>query len=97
MSMSLRADEIELVGSWKMIDGRMVEDETSRRIRALVNNDLTQVAASRDGWERLYKDPRDQRFWELTYPTSEMQGGGPPILRVVGNEIIRNKYQLEPE
>jgi Immunity protein 27 len=93
--MTLRADETEIVGSWKMIDGRMVEDETSKRIRTLIKETLKPIATSSDGWERLYEDPQDHRFWELTYPSSEAQGGGPPTLRVVNDETVQRKYKLE--
>jgi immunity protein 27 of polymorphic toxin system len=93
--MSIRADENEIVGSWKMIDGRMVEDEASKRIRALAKDELKPIAVSSDGWERLYEDPRDHRLWELTYPSGEMQGGGPPALRVIDGETARKKYQIE--
>jgi hypothetical protein len=93
--MNLRTDETELVGSWKMIDGRMVEDETANRIRMLIKETLKPVATSSDGWERLYEDPQDHRLWELTYPSSEAQGGGPPTLRFVNDETARGKYKLE--
>ncbi|MGZ5170952.1 MAG: Imm27 family immunity protein, partial [Burkholderiales bacterium] len=43
---------------------------------------LTDDPAS-GAWLRLYKDPTDGRLWELTYPHSEMHGGGPRILRVI--------------
>jgi hypothetical protein len=92
--MSLRPDETELVGLWKMIEGRMVEDETSKRIRTLIKEELKLIAASPDGWEKLYEDPRDHRLWELTYPSSETQGGGPPNLHVA-DETIRRKYNLQ--
>jgi len=92
--MNLLRDETELVGSWKLFEGRMVEDETSQRIRALVNKHLRQVAVSEDGWTKLYQDPEDQRFWELTYPSSEMQGGGPPRLCTIESDQARNKYKL---
>ena len=92
--MNLRRDETELVGSWKVLGGQMVEDETSRRIRSLVSSYLRQVAVSEDGWTKLYQDPEDQRFWELTYPLSEMQGGGPPRLCTIEGEQVRRKYKL---
>ena len=38
------------------------------------------VATDSSGWDILYKDPRDGRFWELTYPDSSFHGGGPPRL-----------------
>jgi hypothetical protein len=92
--MTLRTNETELVGSWKMVDGRMVEDETSKRIRTLTRENLKPIAVSSDGWDRLYEDPLDHRLWELSYPSSEMQGGGPPTLRVVSAETAKKKYKL---
>lgn len=91
--MRLRADETKLVGSWTMVDGLMIEDETSRRIRTLIKEQLTPIASSTDGWERLYKDPQDHRLWELTYPSGEMQGGGPPSLRVINEDAAQRKYK----
>lgn len=92
--MGLAANETELIGSWKVISGRIVEDETSKRIRALTKSELRLVALSDEGWERLYEDPQDHRLWELTYPSGEMQGGGPPTLRAVAEPIARTKYKL---
>jgi histone deacetylase complex regulatory component SIN3 len=40
--MTLKADEKQLVGSAKLVDGRMIEDETSKRIAALVQQQLEQ-------------------------------------------------------
>ncbi len=94
MDVNLKPDETELIGSWKLVNGRMVEDEIAKRIRTIVSQ-LRQVATSADGWQRLYEDPRDHRFWELSYPSSEMQGGGPPILCVVTDETLRKKYSRE--
>jgi hypothetical protein len=31
--------------------------------------------------ETLYRAPDDGRYWEWTYPQSEMHGGGPPQLK----------------
>jgi Immunity protein 27 len=93
--MSLRPEETEIIGSWRMIDGRPVEDEASRRIRTLTKRWLKLIASSSDGWERLYEDPQDHRLWELTYPTSETHSGGAPTLRAVEREAARRKYKLE--
>jgi len=40
----------------------------------------------------LYRDPDDGRYWERTYPQSELHGGGPPELRVLATEDARQKY-----
>ena len=45
------------------------------------------------GWETLYRDPRDGRLWELTYPQSEMHGGGPRRLHVLSRDEAAAKYE----
>jgi hypothetical protein len=72
----------------------MTEDEACRRIRSLVDTELQQVATASNGWEKLYRDPKDARYWEWFYPHSEMHGGGPPALRVLSSEVARQKYDL---
>jgi hypothetical protein len=88
----IEPNEIKIVGSWEMRDRQMVEDETCQRIRALVATELQQVAVSDEGWEKLYRDPKDGRFCEWFYPQSEMHGGGPPALRVVSPDAAEQKY-----
>jgi hypothetical protein len=65
------------------------------RIRRLVETELQHIASSRDGWDRLYRDALDGRFWELSYPKSEMHGGGPPLLRVVGASYAAQHFALK--
>jgi len=84
----------ELIGSWIMTNGRMVEDGTSCLIRDLIQHRLQKVTVASDGWEVLYRDPQDQRFWDLTFPHGEMQGGGPRTLRVLSVEEAKLKYDL---
>jgi hypothetical protein len=90
----IEENEVEIVGSWEMKDGRMVEDAACQRIRELVATELQQVAVSEDGWEKLYRDQRDGRLWEWFYPQSELHGGGPPALRVVSPETAEQKYHF---
>jgi Immunity protein 27 len=82
-SMSIRPEETEIRGAWIWADGKMVEDDASRRIRQLIEGELHHIATSEDGWVRLYRDPQDGRVWELSYPQGEMHGGGPMLMRVV--------------
>jgi len=96
-SMKLHSSEIELVGTWVDADGRVRCDATCERILWLTQNHLRKVAASKQvgDWETLFQDPDDGRFWERTFPQSEMQGGGPPRLRVLTPEEAHAKYQLD--
>jgi hypothetical protein len=92
--MAIGTDEVEIKGAWLMVNGRMTEDNNCRRISSLVKSDLQLVATSKDGWEKLYRDPQDGRYWEFTYPQSEMHGGGPPALVLIRSESAREKYGI---
>ena len=63
-----------------------------RNIRSLVADSLAKVATDQSGWTSLYRDPSDNRLWELTYPHGEMHGGGPPTLRRITAEYALRKY-----
>jgi hypothetical protein len=94
--MTLRPDETELVGQWIFDGTKMSVDETSRRIEHLTTEELEKVAVSSSygDWEVLFRDPRDGRFWERTYPHGELQGGGPPRLKVISEANARTKYHF---
>jgi len=62
------------------------------RIDTLVREHLVRVAAIPDGWDVLFRDPADGRFWELTYPSSESHAGGPPRLAVIAGPDAAQKY-----
>jgi hypothetical protein len=93
MSMrSLLPSETELVGQWRVVDGRVQSDEVCDRINWLVSAALKEVARDRSGWDRLFVDPTDSRLWEATYPNSGLHGGGPPQLRVLSRLEAERKY-----
>ena len=92
--MEIGPDETEIIGSWVMVNGRMTEDDASLRIRSLVEAELQHIATSKNGWENLYRDPRDGRLWDLTYPRSEMQGGGPQALLLISPQRAQEKYAV---
>ena len=87
-----RLDEVEIDGRWDLKDGKVVSDATSRRIQWLIENYLVRLGTDPTGWDVLYRDPSDTRFWELTYPESDTHGGGPPRLACLdAGEAVR-KY-----
>lgn len=90
--MSIKPNETLITGSWALVNGRMTEDPELQRIRCLIANELEQIAISPDGWHKLYRDPRDGRYWEKFLPYGGMQGGGPESLRVLDLGSVREKY-----
>lgn len=90
--MKIQSTETQLTGKWLSRDGRAVADETCERINELVRSHLKRLGHDASGWEVLYRDPDDGRLWELTYPQSELQGGGPPQLRCLTPDEAKKKY-----
>lgn len=86
--------ETELVGSWIQKNGSMVADDVSKRIDYLIENKLKKVASSDDGWDQLYIDMQDSRYWELSHPENDYHGGGAPLLKHLSLDEVKNKYQL---
>ncbi len=84
--------ETDLLGKWSVVNGKVVGDETCERIEGLMAKYLKKVAVDKSGWETLYQDAQDRRYWELTYPQGEMHGGGPPRLTHLSHEQVREKY-----
>lgn len=84
-----------LVGRWKTVNGSVEADEVARRIETLVDEVLERVSIPQDGWTELYRDPSDRRLWELSYPHSELPGGGPPKLAVISESEAKNRYSLD--
>lgn len=90
----LRPSETTLVGNWIERAGKVVGDEACNRVNWLVERVLEEVAVSSQsgGWDTLYRDPADGRYWERTYPHSEWHGGGPPTLACISEEAAKKKY-----
>jgi hypothetical protein len=92
MTMKLRPEETILKGEWKLLGNAMQRDEVCIRIEKLISKYLIKLGADESGWEILYQDPEDERYWELSYPDSEMQGGGPPLLKQLSTLEAKKKY-----
>jgi hypothetical protein len=90
----LTSSETLLEGKWVTTGGSVVADDTSRRIEFLITNILVQVATDDSGWMVLYKDPRDSRYWDLSYPDSGEHGGGAPLLRCLGVDEVKHRYGI---
>lgn len=90
--MKLRADEQVISGRWTVVGGKLEADENCNRIEDLTQGYLHEIARHESGWDVLYVDPGDGRFWELTHPDSESHGGGPPRLACVSRDEATEKY-----
>ena len=92
--MNLRPDEVEITGAWIFEGGRVRGDAACDRIEQLLAGVLQRLGASADsgGWDTLYRDPADGRFWEHTYPRSYMHGGGPPKLATIPRDEAIRRY-----
>jgi len=92
--MKLQRNETLLVGDGELVEKRVRTNSTEDRIEWLIANSLERVASTGSGWEILYQDRADDRYWELTFPRSEMQGGGPRTLRCIERSEAENKYGI---
>jgi hypothetical protein len=91
--MNIDPSETILTGRWLPDNqGGVVADDICRRIERLVHSHLKELGTDRSGWDALYRDPDDDRLWELTYPQGQLHGGGPPQLRNLTVEKAREKY-----
>ncbi|MCK4563218.1 MAG: hypothetical protein KAU94_00930 [Verrucomicrobia bacterium] len=86
--------ETDICGAWIESGNQVHGDETCERVKWLSEEVLVQLAFSREfgAWETLFKDPDDNRLWERHYPQGELQGGGPPALRIISEKEAREKY-----
>ena len=80
------------MGRWKIVNGQARADVACERIEWLTSGSLEKIASS--NWETLFRDPDDGRYWERTYPMSEMHGGGPPSLFALSAEKAHAKYRF---
>jgi hypothetical protein len=90
--MKLAAHERELIGKWLTSANGLTKDSVAERIDALVAHHLVELGTDSSGWDVLFHDPTDGRLWELTYPESELPGGGPPRLACISVDAAQKKY-----
>jgi hypothetical protein len=81
-----------LIGRWIFNDGSICRDPVADRIEWLILHHLKKVTVIPPGWDVLYKDPVDNRLWELVYSQREMPGGGSPSLIHLSFEEACRKY-----
>jgi hypothetical protein len=94
MKSKIDPNEKKIVGKWVDINGQIIKDSTCKTVEYLVSEYLEKIDDSSTGWSVLYQDKSDGRYWELSYPQSEMQGGGPPTLTWMSIEDVKKKYSV---
>ena len=94
MAQKIGPNETEIAGGWTRDGDSIIADLATRRIEDLVASHLRELARTEDGWSVLYRDPADERTWELTYPNSDAHGGGPPLLKLISTSQARVKYHV---
>lgn len=81
-----------LRGRWIVVDGTVVGDDTCALVREMVAQKLKRLAERDGGWRVLFWDPYEDVYWELTYPESDLHGGGPPELSELSAEQVAAAY-----
>jgi len=94
MKKTLDSIETVLTGKWISQNGTVVADDVSKRIEYLIQSVLTETSSSDDGWDILYVDPSDGRFWELVHSESDSHGGGAPTLNNLSSLDAKKKYRI---
>jgi hypothetical protein len=91
--MKIHSSEEVISGAWTLKDGRLIADAECARIAELIRSGLKLLGRDASGWDAIYRDPEDGRLWEMTYPHSELQGGGPPRLTCLTRDQALQKYE----
>lgn len=93
MKNKLEKNETYLKGEWVLQNDEVIGDETCHRIRHLITR-LEEISSADGGWETLYRDNSDGRYWELFYEHGDWHGGGPPSLRNISEPEAKEKYKF---
>ncbi|MEP7148252.1 MAG: Imm27 family immunity protein [Acidobacteriota bacterium] len=84
--------ETEIIGNWIKSGDRVVGDEPCLRVDQLTETYLRKIGRDWSGWETLFEDPVDGRYWMRTYPHGGWHGGGPPALINLTENEARLKF-----
>jgi hypothetical protein len=94
MKSLIKPDERQLVGGWETSANSVIADRVAKRIEYLIMHGLAEITRSADGWSVLYQDKSDGRYWELTYPSSGLHGGGAPSLTWLSGTEAKAQYNI---
>lgn len=94
MSLKINPDESKIIGNWIFDGVKMIADDQCKRIELLRSEYLKLISTDSSGWNKLYIDPNDGRYWELQFKNGEMQGGGPPSLIIISEIEAKSKFNI---
>jgi hypothetical protein len=77
----------ELREVWIMAGAHIVAGGDSETINDWLATKLEKITTEKSGWVTLYRNRESGEFWEMSYPNSEMHGGGPRLLTCLGLAI----------
>ena len=80
---------MKIVGKWVLENGEMKRDKAEEKISDLLEQHLSLVATTEDGWTMIYRDQRDGQTFELTYVDSSSHGGRPRQLRSISEKEVK--------
>lgn len=93
--MYLKSGETVLLGGWvRNESGKLQKDEVFKRITWLLLNQLQQIRCLNSDFT-LYKDPRDGRYWEKTFPEKDPSQDFTPQLKLITKNQAIEKYGPE--
>ncbi len=71
----------DLTDRWVMSGSKVHAEGDAAEIDALLSTELVRLSGTDGDWRTLYRHRTTGKLWELSYPQSEMHGGGPRRLR----------------
>ncbi len=71
---------------WVSEDGKPAARGDAAIIDEMPAAKLEEVGTDVSGWLVIFRHRETNQLWELSYPQSELHGGGPRRLRLIGDE-----------
>lgn len=69
---------------WHLEDGKVAARGDAAAIDEMLATKLEKLRTEEGGWIVIFRHRDTNQLWELSYPQSELHGGGPRRLRMIG-------------